>query len=81
MVLPIIGIVITFVLFIFSNIVAWVLLILQITPNWTIWLAGIANFVFGYIAMATIQRLKEEIADRWVDNAFLEEEQRQKEKK
>lgn len=79
MIIPIIGIIITFVVFIAANIVAWVLLILRITPDWTIWLAAILNFFLGCVAMGAIQWLQEYIEDKRYEKAFAEEEKRQNE--
>lgn len=74
MFLPIIGIIIIFAVFMLCNFVAWTLLLLQITPEWTIWVAGIVNFVFGCVAMSLIQWLKEIIEDRRYEKLFEEEE-------
>lgn len=76
MIIPIIGIIITFIVFIIANIVAWVLLILHITPDWTIWLAAILNFFLGCAAVSAIQWLQEIVEEKRYEKDFLEEVER-----
>lgn len=78
MILPIIGIIILFIAWVFCNIVSWGLLILQITPDWTIWLAAAINFFLGAVTWSCIAWLKEAIEDRRFEKDFAEEEARQK---
>lgn len=78
MVLPIIGIIILFVAWVFCNLVAWVLLILQITPDWVIWMVAAINFVLGATTMSCIAWLKEAIEDKRWEKNFAKEEERQR---